>query len=59
MEKSRVDGKPSATPACCNKGVRMEQQMAKKPEPSTKKGWWSRYTSRLKKHEGEVRSCCR
>ncbi|MCF8130805.1 MAG: hypothetical protein K9N10_20020 [Deltaproteobacteria bacterium] len=30
-----------------------------KAEPPQKKGWWARYVARLKKHEGDVRSCCR
>ena len=29
-----------------------------KPETSHKKSWWARYVARLKKHEGDVRSCC-
>jgi YHS domain-containing protein len=27
--------------------------------PGKKKGWWARYLEKLKRNEGDIRSCCR
>ncbi|HKI49969.1 MAG TPA: hypothetical protein VKA69_11620 [Desulfobacteria bacterium] len=63
MKKSQ-DGSKSMTASGCSTTMETGGTVTScgcnthKPEPSQKKGWWSRYVARLKKHEGDVRSCC-
>ncbi|MCG6879518.1 MAG: hypothetical protein LJE96_10300 [Deltaproteobacteria bacterium] len=64
MEKLQNCQGKVVTEACCcsaesgNKRP-MNAKTDKTAESSSKKGWWARYVNRLKKHEGDVRSCCR
>ena len=65
MKKAQSSPKGTIDPVC---GVSVKPDSSKpmashmgqplKLDPPRKKGWWARYVERLKKHEGDVRSCC-
>lgn len=66
MEKAQSTSRGTIQPFCgmCVKPDQpshMTSHVGKtlKPEtPHKKKSWWARYVARLKKDEGDVRSCC-
>ncbi len=66
MKKSQSTSSGNIAPVCgmCVKPDQAspmtshEDQTLKPETPQKKKSWWARYVARLKKHEGDVRSCC-
>ena len=65
MKKSQSGSKGTIAPVCgmCVKPdqpshMTSHEGQTLEPEIPHKKSWWARYVARLKKHEGDVRSCC-
>ena len=65
MKKSQSSSSGTIAPVCgmCAKPdqpnpMTSHEGQTLKSETPHKKSWWARYVARLKKHEGDVRSCC-
>ena len=65
MKKSQSTSSGTIAPVCgmcvkpdSTRPMTSHKGQTLKPETPHKKSWWARYVMRLKKHEGDVRSCC-
>jgi hypothetical protein len=66
MKKTQNDQNGTFQPVCgmcvepdSTRPMMSQKGQTLKPETPHKKSWWARYVARLKKYEGDVRSCCR
>ena len=65
MKKTQGSSNKNTAPVCsmcakpdATRPMAAHEGQSLKPETPRRKGWWTRYVARLKKHEGDIRSCC-